>query len=214
MLHSYNQIYLNDAMTNLAEAFETAASIYKFDLDYFMHLFIASGIAQQFQVGNPKYISGKSGAELVADIVLKTNACEINLTQPIFINPSIEYWTGWVLAYFQWYTGMSFKDIQKVISMSELMDKYHPYHEMDEQKIVDLIITKYKESDTVNRLQAYRRALGLSQSQLSKEAEINLRTLQQYEIGAKDISKASVSTVISLSKVLNCSVEELIGVRD
>ena len=214
MLHSYNQIYLNDAMTNLAEAFETAASIYKFDLDYFMHLFIASGIAQQFQVGNPKYISGKSGAELVADIVLKTNACEINLTQPIFINPSIEYWTGWVLAYFQWYTGMSFKDIQKVISMSELMDKYHPYHEMDEQKIVDLIITKYKESDTVNRLQAYRRALGLSQSQLSKEAGINLRTLQQYEIGAKDISKASVSTVISLSKVLNCSVQELIGVSD
>ena len=52
----------------------------------------------------------------------------------------MESWAGWVLAYFQWYTGMSFRDIQKLISMTELVDKYHPYHEMDEQKIVDLIL--------------------------------------------------------------------------
>ena len=47
------------------------------------------------------------------------------------------------------------------------------------------------------------------QSELAKASGINLRTLQQYEIGAKDISKASVSTVLALSKVLERDVRDL-----
>ena len=35
MTYSYNQVYLNDAMNNMAEAFEIAAHIYKLNLDYF-----------------------------------------------------------------------------------------------------------------------------------------------------------------------------------
>ena len=52
----------------------------------------------------------------------------------------------------------------------------------------------------------------MSQSELAKEAGINLRTLQQYEIGAKDINKASVSTVLALSRVLKCNVKDLCDV--
>ncbi|MCR5196847.1 MAG: helix-turn-helix domain-containing protein [Pseudobutyrivibrio sp.] len=60
------------------------------------------------------------------------------------------------------------------------------------------------------RLQSYRKKLGLSQSELAKAADVNIRTLQQYESGAKDISKASVATVVSLGKVLKCPVEDFI----
>ena len=210
MAHPYNTSYLSDAMTGLAEAFDTAAFIYKFDLDYFLQLFIISGIAAQFEGGNPKYVSGKSGAELVADTVLLTHASEVKRINSIIVTPSEEYWTGWVLAYYQWYAGKRFKDIQKIISMVELKNKYHPYHEMDEQKIVDYINEKNENSNTVRRLQAYRKALGLSQTELAKESGINLRTLQQYEIGAKDLSKAAAASVVALSKSLKCSVEDLI----
>lgn len=210
MAYSYNKSYLPDAMNNLADAFDTAASLYKFKLDYFLKLFIISGIASQFEIGNPKYVVGKSGVELVADVVSKTNAADIIIPKSPYKESTEEYWTGWVLAYYQWCTNKRFRDIQKIISMEELKGKYKPYHEMDEQKLVDYINSKSDVSNRIKRLQAYRKALGLSQSQLANESGINLRTLQQYEIGAKDLDKASASTVLALSKTLKCDIEDLI----
>ena len=212
MVHAYNQMYLNDAMMNLAEALDVAANVYKFKLDFFMHLFINSGIAAQFEVGNPRFVAGKSGTELVQCVVEKTYGGDsLKKIKSSFSNPSVEYWTGWVLAYYQWSSGKSFRDIQKIITVEELSQKYNPYHEMDEEKIVEYINSKAEHSDAVRRLQAYRKLYGLSQSELAREAGINLRTLQQYEIGAKDINKAAASTVLSLSKVLKCRPEDLCG---
>ena len=210
MVHAYNQVYLTDAMTNLAEALDVAVHVYNFKLDFFMHLFINSGIAAQFEVGNPRYIAGKSGIELVQCVVEKLYGEDsLKRIKTSFSNPSVEYWTGWVLAYYQWSSGKAFRDIQKIITVEELSKKYHPYHEMDEEKIVEYINSKAEHSETVRRLQAYRKQLGMSQSELAKEAGINLRTLQQYEIGAKDINKAAASSVIALSKVLKCKPEAL-----
>lgn len=211
MVHAYNQLYLNDAMQNLAEAFDVAVNGYEFTLNFFMNLFINSGVAAQFEVGNPRYIAGKSGTELVESVVSKVYGDvaprDIDTS---YTEPTIEYWTGWVLAYYQWNSGKSFSDIQRIITPEELSKKYHPYHEMDEDKIVEYINSRTEHSDTVRRLQTYRKMLGMSQSELAREADINLRTLQQYEIGAKDINKAAVSTVLSLSKVLKCRPEDLL----
>lgn len=38
---------------------------------------------------------------------------------------------------------------------------------------------------------------------------MNLRTLQQYELKTKDISKASVQTVLALANVFGCRLEDL-----
>lgn len=46
--------------------------------------------------------------------------------------------------------------------------------------------------------------------QLALMADVNIRTLQQYEIGNKDLRKASADTIYRLSKVLSCPMEELI----
>ena len=208
MVHAYNKMYLNDAMMNLAEAIDVAANAYSFKLDFFMN----SGRAAQFEVGNPKYVAGKSGIELVQGVVEKIyDKDSIKKINTKYSSPTVEYWTGWVLAYYQWYSGKSFNEIQRIITLEELSSKYHPYHEMDEEKIVEYINSKAEHSDSVRRLQAYRKMLGLSQSELAREAGINLRTLQQYEIGAKDINKAAVATVLSLSKVLKCRPEDLCG---
>lgn len=49
----------------------------------------------------------------------------------------------------------------------------------------------------------------MTQKRLSEESGVNLRTLQQYETGAKDINKASANTLGALSKVLWCRMEDL-----
>ena len=53
--------------------------------------------------------------------------------------------------------------------------------------------------------QCLKKAGGLTQIELSQLAGVNLRTLQQYEIGFKDINKASGQTINSLAQVLHCN---------
>lgn len=59
-------------------------------------------------------------------------------------------------------------------------------------------------------LKEIRIDLGLSQSQLAKKAEVNLRMLQYYEQGVKDIKKASGETIKKLADALNVTMEEII----
>jgi len=210
MVHPYKQMYLNDTMQNLADAFYTAANIYNYELDFFLEMLIVSGIATQFEHGNPKYLVGKSGAELVADVTDLVYAnSEYKKITSYYNEPDEHYWTGWALAYYQWRTGKSFKVIQSIITMKQLCSLYHPYHEMDEEAVAEYIDNCNLKRTSNNRLQTYRKLLGLSQRELANESEVNLRTLQQYEIGAKDIKKASASTLISLGKILKCDPTDL-----
>lgn len=213
MAHPYNQMYLNDAMANMAEAVEVSKLIYKFELDFFMNLFISSGLSHQFEIGNPKYIVGRSGTELVNEVVSRVyGSAKVIESRSYYCAPGSEYWAGWVMAYYQWKTGMTFKEIQRIMSLEEIHSHYNPYHEMDEEQIVDLINKKAAKANIegAHRLQAYRKLWGMSQSELSKAANVNLRTLQQYEIGAKDLCKASASTVVALSNVLKCSPKDIL----
>ena len=57
------------------------------------------------------------------------------LEDEMYLDKSPEYWAGWALAYYQWYTGRTFIKIYKVVSIQELLDMYDVYHEMDIQKV-------------------------------------------------------------------------------
>lgn len=65
----------------------------------------------------------------------------------------------------------------------------------------------------MNKLKEIRTQQGLSQSLLSKEANVSLKTLQAYEQGDRDIKKAQAETVYKLAKALNCRMEELIDIQ-
>ena len=65
----------------------------------------------------------------------------------------------------------------------------------------------------MNKLKEIRTQQGLSQSLLSKEANVFLKTLQAYEQGDRDIKKAQAETVYKLSKALNSKIEELIDIQ-
>lgn len=62
----------------------------------------------------------------------------------------------------------------------------------------------------MNKLKETREARGLSQGQLAKQAGVDVRSIQAYEQGLRDLSKASVKTVIALAKVLGVTAEDLV----
>ena len=64
-----------------------------------------------------------------------------------------------------------------------------------------------------SRLKFMREEKGMSQSSLAEQSGVNIRTIQAYEQGLKDINKAQVVTVIQLAEALECDVYEIINPR-
>ena len=210
MIHAYDNQYLDDAMKCLGEAMDYAANSCQMNMDSFLELFIGTGYAEQFAAGVPKYVSGVSGTELAMDVLTKSGS-STDFPQPqIDYDYSQQYWCGWILAYYQWYTGRSFKEIQKHISMQDIEKLYPTLHEASEKKFVDTVNRIIRKKNPPTRLQAQRKISGYSQRELAEKVGVNLRTLQQYEIRAKDINKAAGVTLLALAKVLGCRVEDLL----
>ena len=62
----------------------------------------------------------------------------------------------------------------------------------------------------MNKLKNIRQAKGLSQSQLAKKANMNVRTLQHYEQGSKPFDHARIDTIFRVCLALGCKVEDVI----
>lgn len=210
MIRAYAEDYVSDAMKNLGEAFDYAVNVCKQSPDTFMKLFIASGYADKFGKGNPKVVSGLSGTELVIEVTAKSGKVIDFPDAQIEYDCSPEYWCGWILAYYQWNTSRSFRDIHANISMQEILKLYHTHHEAAEEKFVDTVNAIIKRKKNPTKLQAQRKKCGYSQRELSEKSGVNIRTLQQYELGTKDIGKASVQAIVALANVLGCKVEDLL----
>lgn len=60
-MRAYDESYLNDAMNALGEMLDYAVVDCGRDPDEFFDWFIVSGIAAQFERGNPKFVAGMSG---------------------------------------------------------------------------------------------------------------------------------------------------------
>lgn len=210
MIHAYAEMYLNDAMNNLGEAFDYAFNVCKVSLDDFVKLFIVSGYAECFAAGNPKIISGMSGTELAMNVFSASGKmCNFAIPQ-LEYDFSAEYWCGWILAFYQWKTNRSFKNICTYISMKEVASLYPVLHEAPEDKFVDAMNSVIVRKTKSTKLQEQRKSMGLTQAELAKKADVNLRTLQQYETGAKNINKASVQSVITLANILKCKIEDIL----
>lgn len=61
------------------------------------------------------------------------------------------------------------------------------------------------------KLQAKRKERGLSQSQLATASGVNIRTLQKYEIGEKDLNGAKLSTLLRLCIALECRLIDILN---
>lgn len=209
MTHAYDEMYLETAMNNLGDAMEYVVDGLNMDKDEFMKLFISSGVADEFGNGNPTYIMGMSGAELV-DTVLENVGIK-RVTQPVAnsIYKAADYWCGWILAYYQWKSKRPFSNIMRHISMEDIEVMYTIYHEAPEEKFYDTVEQMIKEKNEPTRLQVMRRESGMTQNELAKQSGVSLRSIQMYEQRNKNINKASLETVNNLAKILGCKIEDL-----
>lgn len=66
----------------------------------------------------------------------------------------------------------------------------------------------------MSNLKDTRKIKGMTQKTLAEKSGVNLRTLQDYEQGHKDINKAEAMTVYKLSEALECNVWELLEFED
>lgn len=202
MIHAYDDYYLSQTQHKLGVMFELAIYKEELKIDYFFDLFLSSKICKAFEKADPVYICGNSGNELLATLLRKS---PVEVKTGMFSSP--EYWVGYVLSYIQWYLNISFKEIIEIVPCSELLMMYFPYHEMDISKILEFFINKFNRKNKLKELRIKRK---LSQSQLSKLTNIPLRTIKAYEQEDIELSKAQGGTLLILSKILDCKIEDLL----
>jgi DNA-binding Xre family transcriptional regulator len=128
----------------------------------------------------------------------------------MYMDKSPEYWSGWALAFYQWYSGRSFMDILSAVPLSEIIRMYPVYHEMDIQQFVDRMDEILKEAYPATRLKTRRVTSGMSQSELAADSGVALRQIQLFEQRQRDINNAAAITLLQLSKSLHCRMEDLI----
>lgn len=210
MTHAYSNIYLQDAKKNLAVMFDYAINDCGEDADGFAMLFVQCGIAEQFGAGSPAYIAGRSGVELVHDCMdYLYNPPELP-ERNLRMERSPEYWAGYYLAEYQWYSGHPFIDIFKRIPFSEIVAMYHPYHEMDISHFIEEMEHRYEAAQLPHPLKTARLNRRLSQSELARLSGVNIRNIQLYEQSVNDINKAQGQILYQLARVLCCRMEDLL----
>jgi len=204
MIHAYSKDLLWSAQENLGFAFDYAVNHAGLNINSFDDFFIASKVAAAFESGSPKYISGLSGTELALEVFERLNFKHTHTPYEQF-SRTPEYWTGWILAFYQWYSGYSFDTLRSIITAEGICQMYNPLHEAPEEKFIDVMDSVISRKKSSTNLQRLRKQSGLTQKQLAEYSGVNLRTLQEYETGRKNINLASGESINALAKVLCCN---------
>lgn len=206
MIHAYDKTYLDKARTALGRMLDYAVYDLGYDITDFFNKFIVSDICRQFEHGTPSVVAGKSGVEIANELLQNKDFVKPKYSA----NRSEEYWLGWALAYYQWQTSLSFKEITEAVPVKKILSLYSPYHEMDIQQFCDKMNELYRQAKPDTNLKTRRKAMDLSQKELSEISGVPLRTIQQYEQRQKNINKAQAEYLIMLAKALCCDVDDII----
>ena len=181
MIYAYDKVYLRIAQRSLGEMLSYAVYDLGYELEDYYKIFLQSEYSMRFSKGDLFVITGMSGAELAIRVL---DIPDDDIIMPSYNTAkSQEYWTGWILAYYQWENGKTFEMIDKEMSLAARAETY---------------------------LKKLRKRAGISQSILAEETGIPVKTIQQYEQRRKDINKAQVEYVVRLSKALCCEPQDIL----
>lgn len=172
-------------MNNLGDMLDYAVCDLGYDPEIFYSHFLVSGVAEGFEKGNPKYIAGLSGIELASEVIYRTEGKRPESEASEAVDKSPEFWAGWILAYYQWYTSLNFDYLNKRgLTVSRVLSLYPTLHKADLSKFIsvaDKIIEKSKKEDIISNLKKIRRAKGITQKKLAELSGTSLRMIQLYE---------------------------------
>lgn len=210
MTRAYQETYVSRAQQVLGDAFDFAINTCKVRGEDFVKLFVVSSFSKRFENGEPSCVAGKSGAELALDVLAETTNRNFDVEVVASMERSSEYWIGWAVAYYQWYSGRKFGEIFQVVSFENLQNMYYTLHEADVTKFVDVMDSLIKEFFSTTNLKRIRLSYGCTQAELAENSGVSLRSIQMYEQRNKDINKASADTLFCIAKTLGCFIEDLL----
>ncbi len=212
MICAYDEDYVASAQRILGDMMDFAVNTLEYDGDTFFSMFIISGLAIQFGKGNPSYVAGRTGCEMAREVIRASGLKEPDVPDEMYIDKSPEYWCGWALAYYQWYTGRTFARIHKAVSIEMILNMYSVLHEADIMKFVAVMDEKLRDYYMETNLKRLRIGMGLSQRELAQLSGVALRQIQLLEEKHRDINKAQALTLFKLGKALHCNCEDLLEI--
>lgn len=210
MTSAYPETWLSSSRAVLGEAFDHAVNVCGLAGSDFAALFCASSLSERMENGEAALLLGKSGIELVADVLLETTGRSPDVEPRESLGRSAEYWVGWAVAQYQWCSGRRYAEIFVALPFDELREMYNPLHEAGVDKFVDVADARVRETFPETNLKRLRSAYGCSQVELSRRSGVGLRSIQMYEQRNKDINKASAETVFALARTIGCRMEDLL----
>ena len=160
MIHAYDENYLSKAQTALALMLRYAVQDLGYEPDIFWEYFLQSVIAKCFGAGDYRFTVGMSGIEMACEVIYRITGKECEKEPTYSVEKSAVYWAGWALAYYQWYSAHTFSDIYQYVKMTEIIQMYSPYHEMDIMNLVEALDRRIPSSSFVTRLYEYRKRAG------------------------------------------------------
>ena len=182
-MNAYSDLYLSSAQIALGGMLDYAVYDLKWELGDFYRAFINSGIAHSFGTGEPKYTVGMSGIEIAQEVVRIATGRDVDTVASCPFERSPEYWAGWAVAYYEWCRCISFDRIDRSVPITEIVDMYHPYHEMDVTAFADELDRRLQERAEKSQLARLRAYAGLTQKALADRSGVSVRMIQQYEQG-------------------------------
>jgi len=205
-MRAYAETYLPRAMKNLGEAFDYALNAWKIPTAEFQVRFASSSEADEWEFGSPRVLAGLSGTELVRDVFSeRTDVPAPQRGESL----SPEYWAGWALAYYQWWSTHRFGEIFAAVPLDEVVGMYDPLHEESENRFVDRMEDFLSEGVVHSPLRRLRENRGLTQGELAAASGVNVRNIRHYEQLPRSIARAEFATVVALARVLSCDISVL-----
>lgn len=130
---AYNELYVNDAQKTIAHSFDYAVNKMGYTLEEYAKCFANFKYIELIETGDPHYTCGVSGIELAKIICDKT---EIKYGRLPY-NPGLEYWTGWIAAYYQWLKNITFKTIFSKFTIEDFIKAYPTFHECNKKRMFE-----------------------------------------------------------------------------
>ena len=208
-MSAYPETLLPNARSQLADAADYAVVDLGVPIDEFFSLFAASDWARRIERGDRSTVLGISGIELAQNILAEKTGEHEFKTARESLRRTKAYWTGWILAYYQWESNRTFREILRALPASTIEQMYGVYHEAPEERFAATADEILREKIPETRLKRVRSAYGCSQSRLSEISGVGLRSIQMYEQRRKDINKAEAESVLRLARALGCEIEDI-----
>ncbi len=209
-MSAYPETLLPNARSQLADAADYAVIDLGVDIDDFFAFFAASDWARRMERGDRPTILGVSGIELAQNVMSEKAGTRDFKAARESLRRTKAYWTGWVLAYYQWESNRTFREILQALPASTIEQMYGVYHEAPEERFAsaadEIVRGKFPET----RLKRIRSAYGCSQSRLAEMSGVGIRSIQMYEQRRKSINKAEAQSVLRLARALGCEMEDIL----